>query len=501
MKSPQATILGKQVYVYDSGTKATIVEVEAILEKYDQLSLLRVIADLGTQIYRSGSATVQYGKIPVNDSFLTFAALTIINCNRFTNQIDAGHDDLQPLFGRLWSLYDQRIDHEALNGNEILLRIAYSQFQYQNELLNALSRTIYIYKHIWPNRLLMTENDIFEETLGISFDHLFFHAFSVLSSERSYFYNNAIEIGQQVNTRLGLAISGDTENAFLAWAAASLKAIRTYQGPLENALHVHPIVDTGIIPPGEGREVYLLITKNCLSLKLGQYLYFDFIDKYSVPGQGNVFKQAYGSAFQEYIGVLLKNHFRSWHVIPEVRYLKKKNQVDTVDWILRRDDRVVLIEVKQSSVFLDTKTTGSLDSFKLDCRKTLCKAFDQLKTTRDDIISGAYAELEHLRPIQKVEMLCVVADPLYFGNMLLPELGADYPEMHVINIADLEDLLEIQKKDQNLHYLLGKKRKRSSFQAMDFKEYNIHLIHGGKQCQSEFLRNVLVSYIESIGLT
>ena len=501
MKSPQPTILGKQVYVYDSGTKATIIEVEAILEKYDRLSLLRVIADLGDQIYRSGSATAQCGKILVNDSFLTFAALTIINCKTFKNQIDAGYDDLQLLFGRLWSLYDQRIGHEAFDSNEILLRIAYSQFQYQNELLNALSRTIYIYKHIWPNRLLMSGTDIFEETLGISFDHLFFHAFSVLSSDRSYFYKNAIKIGQQVNTSLGLAISGDTENAFLAWAAASLEAARTYQGPLENALHVHPIVDTGIIPPGEGKEVYLVITKNCLSLKLGQYLYFDFIDKYSVPGQGNIFKQAYGSAFQEYIGVLLSNHFRSWHVIPEIRYMKKKNQVDTVDWILRRDGRVVLIEVKQSSVFLDTKITGSMDSFKLDCRKTLCKAFDQLKTTRDDIILGTYPELEFLRPIQKVEMLCVVADPLYFGNMLLPELGEDFPEMHVINIADLEDLLEIQKKDQNLHYLLVNKRKRSSFQSMDFKEYNIHLIHGRKQCRSQFLCNVLKGYFASLGLT
>lgn len=348
---------------------------------------------------------------------------------------------------------------------------------------------------------MMIEHDIFEETLGISFDHLFFHAFSVLASDKSYFYKNVSEIEEQVNTRLGLAISEETENAFLAWSAASLDAIRTYQGPLENALHDYPIVETGIIPPGGEKEVYLLITKNCLSLKLAQYLYFDFIDKYSVPGKGNVFKQTYGSAFQEYIGVLLNNHFRSWDVIPEIRYLKKKNQVDTVDWILRRNDRVVLIEVKQSSVFLDTKISGSLESFKLDCRKTLCKAFAQLNTTRDDINSGAYPELEFLRPIHKVELLCVVADPLYFGNILLPELGADFPEMHVINIADLEDLLEIQKNDQNLHYLLGKKRKRGSLQAMDFKEYNIHLIHGKNQCQSQFLRNVLEGYFASLGLT
>jgi hypothetical protein len=501
MKSPQATILGKQVYVYDSGVKATIEEVEAILHQYDRLSLLRVIADLGSQIHRGGSATVQYGKIPINDDFLTFSALIIINYSTFNNQTDAGNDDLQFLFGRLLSLYDQKIDHEALNGNEILLRIAYSQFQYQNETLNALSRTIYMYKHIWPKRKMMIEHDIFVETLGISFDHLFFHAFSVLASDNYYFYKNTSEIKEQINTRLGLAISEETENAFLAWSAASLGEITAYQGPLENALHDFPIVETGIIPPGGEKEVFLLITKNCLRLKLAQYLYFDFIDKYSDSGKGNVFKQTYGIAFQEYIGVLLNNHFRTWDVIPEIKYLKKKNQVDTVDWILRRNDRVVLIEVKQSSVFLNTKISGSLESFKLDCRNTLCKAFTQLNTTRDDIISGAYPELESLRPMHKVELLCVVADPLYFGNMLLPELGADFPQMHVINIADFEDLLEIQKNDQNLHYLLDKKRKKGSLQAMDFKEYNVRLIRGKNQSQSQFLRNILDGYFASLGLT
>jgi len=95
MKFPIATILGKQIFVYDSGAKATIEEVEAILHQYDRLSLLHVIADLGSQINRSGSATVHYGKIPVNDSFVTFSVLINISCSTFNNQIDAGDDDLQ----------------------------------------------------------------------------------------------------------------------------------------------------------------------------------------------------------------------------------------------------------------------------------------------------------------------------------------------------------------------------------------------------------------------
>ena len=169
-----------------------------------------------------------------------------------------------------------------------------------------------------------------------------------------------------------------------------------------------------------------------------------------------------------------------------------------MDWLVWRHDKLILIEVKQSSIFLRTKKTGSIDSYKQDCRKTLSKAFDQLQRTKADIESGLFSELMFAKDVKSVEMVCVVADPLYFGNMLLPKLGEEHPSMHVINISDFEDLLDIQRNDQNLHYLLLKKGKRSKLRAMDFKEYNIKLLKGVSRRSSQFLLNVFEEYFSEL---
>lgn len=102
------------------------------------------------------------------------------------------------------------------------------------------------------------------------------------------------------------------------------------------------------------------------------------------------------------------------------------------------------------------------------------------------------------KDVKSVEMVCVVADPLYFGNMLLPKLGEEHPSMHVINISDFEDLLDIQRNDQKLHYLLLKKGKCSKLRAMDLREYNIKLLKGMSRRSSQFLLNVFEEYFSEL---
>ena len=82
--------------------------------------------------------------------------------------------------------------------------------------------------------------------------------------------------------------------------------------------------------------------------------------------------------------------------------------------------------------------------------------------------------------------------------MLLPKLGEEHPSMHVINISDFEDLLDIQGNDQSLHYLLLEKGKRSKLRAMDFREYNIKLLKGVSRRSSQFLRNVFEEYFSEL---
>jgi hypothetical protein len=498
MKSPQATILGKDVYVNDSHIETTADELACDIRAYEANSLLRVIADLGNQMYKSNSEFIHYNNILVNDSFLIFSALFILNCGPAIEGIDAGKADLQLLFRKLWYIYDHGTTQEEQAPEEILLRIAYRQFPYQGALLNSFARVIYLYKNVWPNREEMLDSDIFQETLGLTFDQLFLHVFLHLSSDRSYFCRLKPDVLEKINETYAVSISSTSEDAFLRWASRDRTYLSTYAGSLDNALEKFPIINIGVVSHGPSEDIFLILTKNCLNLKVSQYLYYDFIDKYS-DGKGvNIFKQAYGRVFQDYVGQLLAAHFRSWAVIPEVRYKKGGNTVDSVDWIVWRHNNLILIEVKQSSIFLQTKKTGSIDSYKQDCRTTLSKAFTQLQTTKTDIEAGIFNELMFAKDVKSIEMVCVVADPLYFGNMLLPRLGEEHPAMHVINISDLEDMLDIQKSDQKLHYLLRKKRKDNKLRAMDFKEYNLKYLNSRARRSSQFLRDVFDDYFSSL---
>jgi hypothetical protein len=497
MKFPQATILGKDVYVIDFHIEATVEQVACDLRAYEANSLLRAIADLGNQIYKTNGDFLTYRQILVNDSFLLFAALFVLNHSSSTDGIDAGKSDLQVLFRKLWYLYEVGTTEE-LTPDEICLRIAYRQFPFQGALLNGFARAIYIYKNIWSNREQMVGKDIFQETLGLTFDQLFFHVFLCLSLDNTYFCRMLPDALAKVSETYDVSVSADSEEAFLRWASRDRTGILAYAGSLENALEKFPIISIGVVPNGPKEELFLIINKNCLYLKISHYLYYDFIEKYSGGNGTNVFKEAYGHAFQDYVGRLLNAHFRSWKVISEVRYKKGRNTVDSVDWIVWRHDKLILIEVKQSSIFLRTKKTGSIDSYKQDCRKTLSKAFDQLQRTKADIESGLFSELMFAKDVKSVEMVCVVADPLYFGNMLLPKLGEEHPSMHVINISDFEDLLDIQRNDQKLHYLLLKKGKCSKLRAMDFREYNIKLLKGMSRRSSQFLLNVFEEYFSEL---
>jgi hypothetical protein len=497
MNTPRAKILDKEIYVVDT-IEATANDIAHDVQAYESVSLLRVIADLGNHIYRSRLDFTLYRQVLVNDSFLIFSAIFVLNCESTPNGIDASRADLQILFKKLWFIYDKDCAEEDITPDEILLRLAYRQFPHQQELLNGFTRSIYIYRRIWPNRTQMLENDIFNETLGLTFDQVFMHVFLRLSSEQSYFYKLDQTTLNKMNGSLNVAISMTSEAAFLNWASRSANDICEYAGSLDNPLKKYPIINIGIVSERTDQDAFLMLTKNCLYQKVAHYLYYDFIERYRGERGSNIFKTTYGQAFQEYVGELLKAHFRSWDVIPELPYTKAKNSVSTVDWIVSRGDKLILFEVKQSSIFLETKQSGSMESFRKDCKRTLDVAFTQLQTTKTDIEAQSFDELKFMGNARSIEMVCIVADPLYFGNMLLSMIREEYSEMHVINISDLEDILEVQKKDQSLHYLLSKKRKRRRLQGMDFNEYIISVLKGRVHRSSQFLRDIFDEYITGL---
>ena len=218
---------------------------------------------------------------------------------------------------------------------------------------------------------------------------------------------------------------------------------------------------------------YLILSKPCLFNKLVYGIYYDLLETNMDTHGKNDFKSVFGYVFQEYIGILLKAHFKKWNITSEIRYQKGKNKVDTIDWFIQRGNNLILIEVKQSSINLHAKNSGDFEIIRRNINQNIIKAIDQLVRTEEDILSNKYVELIQFNKVRNIQKLIIIADPLYFGNRIVNYLFDEIlvkTNTHIINILDFETLLNLQRKHENLFYLLEEKMSGES-KNMDFSEF------------------------------
>lgn len=492
------TIANKQVVVIDEVIPCSEDDVIKFIKCFSLLSILRAISDISIETFNKRSEIFYFHGFPITDDFLIFSANFILNNSPVGKKvIDSEH--LLFFFRLTRYLFDQSLLDKTKDPDELLIVYSNSLFLYQESYLNNFGRILYIYKYLWDEIAWIKANDLFNYTFGITFDDLLVHFSILLSSTDSYFYKLSSKDIGELNLKLFHSISLQSQNKFLSWLSATIEELISYSGSLANPLVKFPIINTQIIPPGSKDYVYLIISKKTLFLKFSYSLYYDFIEKFR-DGAGNKFKDTFGIVFQAYVGVLLKEHFTKWQIYPEFKYRKSKNSVDSVDWILCKDDKCVLIEIKQSSIFLNTKQTGSMESLQDDLKKTIVKAASQLKRTEEDIISHQYSELLIFNRIKYIQKICVVADQFYFGHYYINKLYNQFRDLHIINISDFENLLLTQKKSEGLFFLLKQKNDIPDYSLLDFKEYYVAIQSKkkGKRRRVKILDDVVKEYFENI---
>lgn len=79
---------------------------------------------------------------------------------------------------------------------------------------------------------------------------------------------------------------------------------------------------------------------------------------------------------------------------------------------------MILIEVKQSSIFLESKINCKISDIKKDLEKTLAKGVRQLKKTKTDILSKKYKELSKFEHINQFQYVIVTNDRFYYSNYI-----------------------------------------------------------------------------------
>lgn len=465
-------LLGKKVSTYDPGISCTIEELRIDLAKFDRLEILRAIADLSEKVFRNGRRQITQGLVPITDDLLLFLAKTVLEVVGI-DQIPINEKNLALLLRKAHSVWESMAVQNISGVNDVLLIMAYRDFQFQEKLINSVGRTVYMYSVLWDQVSTIRSNWIFEKVLGVSMENILTHLFVLIGSSDGYFFRKGGSTWEVINKAKGFNTSESSERKFLDWCSATAGTIQNYDGKLDNPLKQYPIIETGVVPPGASDPVFLIVSKRCLYFKFTYNLYFDFCTAFDKGGRNNLFKVQFGKVFEAYVGVLLRNSFRSWTVTPEIKYRDGKNTKKTVDWFVRKAEKLIIVEVKQSSVFLETKQTGSFDRFKVDVGKTVVKGIEQLNLTESILQKGTTPELASFNGVTRIKKVCVVADPLYFSNLLLLESLGEPLSTHVVNISDFEDLLALQEKKEGLFYLLDQKENDPALAPMDFKEFLI----------------------------
>jgi hypothetical protein len=465
-------LLGKKIYVYDAGEKCPKETLINEYRRFDKIHLLRQFSDLSVQLFGAKSNTLTLSGIPLNVDFINYCILTAIKYSEGSKTVISTNETVKIMkISYPWyqyELYGNSFD----NAQEPLVKTAYRQFVYQDSKA-VIGRSIYIFNYLWPIRYnnLFNINDAFLKVFGISYDKILFYGLALSGMKASYFYKKPYIQDFSTNTSIDFQ-EGDFDK-FLNFVSMDTKGFTNYSGSLLNPVFKYPILRTDFCPDGQDDPVYLHLSQACLFNKLIYGIYFDLLEEYMEQNGKNDFKTIFGYVFQDYIGVLLKEHFKKWQVIPEKKYIKDKNEIDTVDWFLKRGKNLVLIEVKQSSIYISAKNSGDIEELKKGIRQNIIKAITQLTRTENDILNKKYRELEQFDNIENIQKLIIIADPLYFGNYIVNALFDNIlmkTKIHIMNISDFETLLSLKGNRELLFYFLESKAITDNWQK-DFSEY------------------------------
>ena len=136
-----------------------------------------------------------------------------------------------------------------------------------------------------------------------------------------------------------------------------------------------PILRTDMIPDGMTKAVYFVPSFNNLIARVTIGMYHEMADMYNRGAERNGFKVLFGNVFEDYVYALLDFYVKNRDVSRAIKYGSKKNPKETVDFLVKKDRTLILIEVKQASLYAKAQYTGYLNFLKEDLQRTVAFGF------------------------------------------------------------------------------------------------------------------------------
>lgn len=498
------TFLGKTLFKYDPMINCTEIDFEKFSARFSRVETLRQICLISRQLFHSKEMFFYFGNVPVTPDILCdFAYRAIKYCDDASKQV-MSKSQIELALKMCHKLFDvDFVESQNKDATAILTKISYRQFIFQQKNYNNFVRNYYIYNNLWSQIPRARSIDVLseiEDEIGVPYNWAILFAYALAGNKSGHFWIYDESAIKAINEQTGRSLTVESHKKFVKWCSGTFDEILNQKSVLPPFVR-YPLVETKSKPVANKGEVFMIISQQFLHDKLTSGLYFHLIDRFRKRDKENKFKEQFGYVFQEYVGELLRFYFHSWEVIPEIKYKKgKRNFQDSVDWFVKKDEKLIMIEVKQSSIFLKSKQNPSMDMIISDLKKTIIKAVRQLSITESDIKEKKYPELSIFNNIDSFVKLIVLNDPLFNANFLIKTILKNEVEdltFQIININDFETLLSSQRQAESLFDVLFFKSLEHN--EMDFNEY-IYNIFPDARSDIEFLKPIWESYFKEIKL-
>jgi hypothetical protein len=503
MPYPEFSVAGKKIYTLQGSDDSScdLLEIIAFIRKFTTCPSLVNIGKISNKIYHNNSYSFHcLRNTPVTQASLAFISMILINNSNDFRGSPIDLISLEKAIRMYHNLHDPiNIDNKA---QDFLIRQDLGQFIYNTHMKYSLPRMYHLLIDTWHTTKESMTLDIDQKFISISklsIKELFPLAIFFASQlSNGYFIKHFNRTW--TSKRL---FSEQNQSLFISFLSTTYSKFRTvlkktppspgYEKSSLNPLIRYPVIIPNKTPKHIDPCPFIVPIVPLLFNRVTNGIYHDLSDAYKDDDGKNEFRRAFGYVFQNYIGALLHNCTSSYKIIREFKYSRKN--LDTPDWMLLNSDALIIIEVKQSSIFLDSKTYGDKDHLHRDLKKTIAKAAGQLFQFERDIRSRKYSVLEELN-VSNIESVVVFYDGITFTNSIIKNMVMEsitlFPShrdqnfhFHCMPISDFE--LFVGTYGDNLFEILHQKRTDFENDRMDFDDYLYQL--SDKKLHNAYLDN------------
>lgn len=517
MSRVEGDVAGKNIITYDSigGKEYSPNDIGQYLREFKLNDALTLIGELSYEIFKSNKGLQKIKNIPVFDGVLAYLSMRLIESSNDYRRKDMTVDDLLKAIDMYLGLPDPfQEDSDNLQG--FLIRFGASQLDYAREARHLLPRTLIIYENLWTKSGKCNQVDIanaIKSFSGLNLQEILVLSLAFSGRAKNGFFRLSEDLEQYPDT-LKYYFDINKQKAFANWISCKYSDFRSL-----SRLDMPPTIDyekfrfnpllskPAIIPdrnlkPGFS-QVYITPIPALIYRRVTTGLYFTLSD-YFKENNKKPFRETFGEVFQEYVGLLLQKAVGESNVQQEWRYGSKKNGKATPDWFVIQNGTALLIEVKQSGLYLNAKKWGQLDEIQKDLTRNIGAGVHQMWEFEEDRRNGLCTVPDWLDGIEITERLVVTYDRPYFVNSFLRDkirqLYPTIPESfhwHSISVEELEYFLGIA--SINLMDALKEKRLDTKGDRMDFKEYYSRK-SSQDNCRNPYLDSVYGSSFGDLGL-